>query len=174
LWLKNTEKSMLNFGIVSCIYAEAPLCHLCGYLIKRLLYLCCFLVCIVVVVFGVYARPEASSRWIAKTVLFVMPRVPEWSGAAALLPEMGLELHVTKRDTHNKIQGYLLFSVPTPLTAAWKKSLIKPAVASVRTAGAAPGPSSDPIFFSVPSATAPAIDFPVAATDSSVVLNHDI
>ncbi len=99
--------------------------------------------------------------------------VPEWSGAAALLPEIGLELHVTKRDAHNTIQGYLLFSVPTPLTAAWK-SLIQPAVASVRTAGAAPGPSSDPIFFSVPSATAPGIDFPLKATYSRVFLSHDI
>lgn len=117
-----------------------------------LLFLYCFLVNLVVVVYGVYARRaqiRASSRFGLQREFYLSCHVPEWSGAAALLPEMGLELHVTNRGAHNTIQGYLLFSVPTPLTAAWK-SLIKPAVASVRTAGAAPGPSSDPIFFSAP------------------------
>ncbi len=65
------------------------------------------------------------------------------------------------------------FSTPTPLTAAWK-SFMRSIVASIRTAGAAPGPNKVPSFFRVPSATAPAIDLPLAATVSSVFLNHDI
>jgi len=84
-----------------------------------------------------------------------------------------IELYVTTKGCTEYDSGIFIVLGAHPADRCLE-ILMMPAAASIRTAGAAPGPSKDPIFFRVTSATAPAIDFPLAATDSSVFLNHDI